>query len=393
MMTREDIRELAQFHADGKQECALSFYFEPRTPQNKSHKEEIIFAKDLVKNAIVVAEEQGKNGHARADLERILELAESLAGKHSRPKAVFACGNRGFWREFDLPSLESGTQLFVNRRFHLKPLAQVLGAQPKVWVVLVDRHKARFFDLRLNELTERVGLFRTPPTREGKSDVYAGYDGGHAQRRVEDEALHHYKDTAAYLQEGQEKDWYEKLIVGCHDVNWRDFEEQLHPYVKRRLLGRFSADMGKVTSDFIREHANRLMTEALETRRRELVKQALDEAKSNSRGVTGLRRVLKSLEMGEVQTLLIGDGFSRAATVCSNCGHLDAHLVGHCPACGHATREIDDVCDAIIPIAVERDIELFYIRDNPEFDGAGNIAALLRFRADQNTNLALRTAS
>ena len=40
MITREDIRELAQFHADGKQDCALSFYFEPRTPQNKSHKED-----------------------------------------------------------------------------------------------------------------------------------------------------------------------------------------------------------------------------------------------------------------------------------------------------------------------------------------------------------------
>ena len=393
MITREDIRELAQFHADGKQECALSFYFEPRTPHNKSHKEETILAKDLVKNAIVEAEKQGKNGHARADLDRILNLAEALPGKQSHPKAVFACGSREVWREFDLPYLDSGTQLFVNRQFHLKPLAQVLGAQPKVWVALVDRHKARFFDLRLNELTERVALFRTPLAHEGKSDGYAGYDGGHAQRRIEDEALHHYKDTAAHLQEAQEKGWHENFIVGCHDVNWRDFEKELHPYVKRRLLGRFSADIGKITGEQIREHANRLMTDAQEKRRHELVKQVLDQAKSNSHGVTGLRRVLKSLEMGEVQTLLIGDDFSRAATACSNCGHLDAHLVSHCPACGHATREIDDVCDAIIPIAIERDIELFYIKDNAEFDGAGNIAALLRFRADQNTNSALRAAS
>src|SRR5579863_8523195 len=110
MITREEIRELAQFHTQGEEGWALSFYFEPRTPQNKSHREEIIFAKDLVKNAIVEAEKQGKNGHARADFERILELAESLPGKYSHPKAVFACGSRGFWREFDLPSLEYGTQ-------------------------------------------------------------------------------------------------------------------------------------------------------------------------------------------------------------------------------------------------------------------------------------------
>ena len=101
---------------------------------------------------------------------------------------------------------------------------------------------------------------------------------GRKRRRIEDEALHHYKDTAARLQEAQEKGWYEKLIVGCHDVNWRDFEEQLHPYVTQRLLGRFSADIGKMTGDSIREHANRLLTVAQGNRRQELVQQVLDEA-------------------------------------------------------------------------------------------------------------------
>ena len=34
-------------------------------------------------------------------------------------------------------------------------------------------------------------------------------------------------------------------------------------------------------------------------------------------------------------------------------------------------------------MAIRRDIELFYVKDDPEFDKVGNIAALLRFRADQ----------
>ena len=49
--------------------------------------------------------------------------------------------------------------------------------------------------------------------------------------------------------------------------------------------------------------------------------------------------------------------------------------------------------DAIIPIAIRRDIELFYVKDDPEFDGAGNIAALLRFRADQGKGRSLPAAS
>jgi peptide subunit release factor 1 (eRF1) len=393
MITREDIRELAQFHTNGDEGSALSFYFEPRTPQNKSHHEETILAKDLVRRALREAEKTSKNGSTRADLNRILEMAENLHGNQARARAVFACGSRNFWREFDLPSQLPGTQLFVNRQFHLKPLALLLGAQPRLWVALVDRQKARFFDLRLDELKERDGMFRTPPGRQGRGDGYAGYDGGHAQRRVNDEALHHFKSVAEHLSAAFEKGLFEKLIIGCHETSWHELEPQLHPYVKQRLLGHFASDLTRITNEQIREQAGRILRESLDQRCKELAREAISQAKSNARGVTGLRRVLKSLELGEVQTLLIGDKFSHLAVQCTNCGHLDAHMVRHCPACGQETREIEDVTEAIIPAAIRRDIELFYVKDDPEFDRAGNIAALLRFRADQSKGSGLRAAS
>lgn len=393
MITREEVRELAQFRADNQHDCALSFYYAPHTPQDKSHRGEAILAKDLVKNALHESEKAGKNGCVRADLDRILQLAEGLHGNQARTKAVFACGSRKFWREFDLPLSLSKSQLSVNRRFHLKPLAQLLGAQPTLWVSLVDRQKARFFDLRLDELTEREGLFRTPPVRQGRGDGYAGYDGGHAQRRVQDEALHHLKEVAEHLREALDQGMFEKLIIGCHPSAWREFESHLHPYVKKRLLGHFSAEVGKMSIDQIREQASRVLQESIERRRHQLVAEVLNQAKSNNHGVTGLRRVLRSLELGEVQTLLLGDNFAHAAAECTSCGHIDAHPIPTCPACGRETREIDDVCDAIIPIAIQRDIEVFYVQDDPEFDRAGNIAALLRFRADQSKGQLLQAAS
>jgi len=393
MITREDIRELAQFKSENGQTCALSFYFEPRTPQNKSHRDETILVKDVIRNAQREAEKNGKNGCARADLERILTLAENLHGNQARGKAVFACSQRNFWREFDLPPQLPGTQLFINRQFHLQPLAHLLGAQPRLWAAIVDRQRARFFDLRLDELHEREGLFRKPPVRQGRSDGFGGYDGGHSQRRVEDEALHHFKDVAEHVKAGLESGAFEKLIIGCQETNWHELEAQLHPYVKQRLLGHFSADVAKLSNEQIREQATRILRDSLERRRRDLVREVLDQAKSNNRGVTGLRRVLRSLELGEVQTLLIGDNFQRAAAQCPKCGHLDAHVVSNCPACGHETQELQDVSDAIIPIAIRRDLELFYVKDDPEFDRAGNIAALLRFRADQSKGNITQAAS
>ena len=109
---------------------------------------------------------------------------------------------------------------------------------------------------------------------------------------------------------------------------------------------------------------------------------ALSQARSHGRGVTGLRRVLRSLEMGEVQALLIGEHFQSHAVECSHCGHLDAHIVNFCPVCGHPTREIVDVSEAILPQVIRGDIETFYVKGDPEFDHVGNIAALLRFRVE-----------
>jgi peptide subunit release factor 1 (eRF1) len=114
-----------------------------------------------------------------------------------------------------------------------------------------------------------------------------------------------------------------------------------------------------------------------------LVSQTLTQARSNARGVTGLRRVLRSLELGEVQTLLLGENLQAHAVECTGCGHIDAHLVSYCPVCGRATQEIVDVGEAILPWVIRRDVETFYVKDDPEFDAVGNIAALLRFRSEK----------
>jgi len=388
MITREQMHELAQF--EDPSACALSFYFQPAAPRNKAHKEETILTKDLVREALRKLEskkDKDKSEHARADLDRILRLSQDLRGNGAHAKAVFACAAQGFWREYDLPAQLSGTQLSVNRHFHLKPLAQLLGAFPRLGIVLVDRHRARLFDLRLGELTEREGFFH-PVSRRGRGDGFAGYDAGHAERRVADETRQHFKLVAEVLKEALEKGMFEKWILGCQETHSPpQFEAQLHPYVAQKLLGRFPAEVTHMSREQIRAQAERIFTAAQNRRCQEALRETLSQAHGNGRGVTGLRRVLRSLEMGEVQTLLIGDNYVSQAVECTGCGHLDAHLVHLCPACGRETREIVDVAEAILPWVIRHDIELFYVKDDPDFDQVGNIAALLRFRSGQNKNV------
>jgi hypothetical protein len=67
--------------------------------------------------------------------------------------------------------------------------------------------------------------------------------------------------------------------------------------------------------------------------------------------------------------------------------------VRYCPACGRETRALGDVADAIIPLALCHGLELLYVKNDEEFDRAGNVAALLRFRTDQRKGGMDRLAS
>ncbi len=384
MMTRDEIRELAAFQADEtKGACALSFYFQPDPPQDRSHRREAIIAKDVVKQVLKSAAGNGKNGSLHADLDRILDVATNLRG-HARGKAVFACAAHKFWKEYELPPHLGATHIYLQSRFQLKPLAALLGAQPALCVAMVDRQRARFFDLRLDDLRERGAIVHML-SRNAASYGYNGYEGGHAERRVAEEALQHFKAVSERLRTDFEKGIWERLIVGCQDASWSEFDGHLHPYVKQRLIGRFSADVASVSNEQIRDHSGAVLNQWITKRASTKAREAVAFAKANGRGVTGLRRVLQALETGEVQTLFLTENYSAQAVQCPHCGHLDAHLIRSCVACGRGTRELTDVCDAIIPIAIRRDIELFYLKEHSDLDRAGNIAALLRFRSDQRT--------
>lgn len=385
MISREQLRQLAEFECRHPNEFAVSFYFQPSTPKDKSHREEAIEAKDLVRKTLQELELNGRSREVIADLQQILHLAENLHGNQARAKAVFACSARKLWAEFDVPALVTQSRLFVNRRFHLKPLAPVFSEYPRLWVALVDRQNARFLDIYFDEIREQ-GAIRNPAPRHGRSDGYAGYDAGHSQRHIDDEARRHYRMVSSFIQNAAERKQFEALVIGCHDVNWPDLQSQLHPDVQKKIVGRFSEDFGNLTNEKAASEAEHVLRQALEQYHRQLLNETLDEARSNARGVTGLRRVLRSLEMGEIDTVLMSRDYSARAVECTNCHHLDSHLVPYCPLCGRATRQLDDVCEALVPNIVRNSISLVLMPTNETLDQVGNIAALLRFRADQNKN-------
>jgi len=381
MISREALRRLAEFQSP--KDSAISFYFQPQTPQDRSHRDEAILIKDLVKQAQHEAGRDGKHPGS-SDLARILVLAERLDGNHSRAKAIFACEAQGLWEEFDLPARLARTDLIVNRRFHLKPLMAVVDALPRTCVVLTDRKHARIFDLWANEIRDVIDIADELP-RRGRSDGWAGYDAGHTERHVDNEAMRHIKNVLDRVMERHTAGEFDNLIIGCRDDIWSDIERQLHPYLRQAIVGRFSRDVATASPEEVRDDAEQLLKEQAMTRQQGLVHEVLGEAQRNGRGAVGLRRVLESLERGEVQALLIGESFKADAVECPNCGHVDTRTAPSCAMCSSATRPLSDVADALVGFALRNSAELVEVVADQEFEKAGNVAALLRFRADQNT--------
>jgi len=382
MIARAEIRELANFHSP--ETCALTFYYQPSTPQDLSHRSEAILVKDMLRNALREAEKNGKGACGQSDIERVIALVETLHGNGGKAKAVFACAGQNFWREFDLPPRLPQTQVIFNQRFHLKPLAALLREGHTTLAVLADRTKARVFKISNGEIMEEMDFFNEL-TRRGKSDGYGGYDAGHVERRVLNEAAQHFKLIADYLKERYERDGFDHLLVGCHDEQWPEIEPHLHAYSRQRLIGHFRTDPKTATPDQVKEAALQRISQHEQEGKQRLITEVIGEAHRNANGAIGLRRVLRSLEAGEVQTLLLGANFQAPGVKCYHCGHMDFHEAEDCTVCGKPNTHLDDIGDGIVGHAIRSNVDILWIDGNEEFNRVGRIAALLRFRADQNT--------
>ncbi|HEY5029959.1 MAG TPA: hypothetical protein VIK39_16240, partial [Candidatus Angelobacter sp.] len=195
----------------------------------------------------------------------------------------------------------------------------------------------------------------------------------------------HFKMFAESLLLLSHRDKFEALLIGCQEDSWPEIESQLHTDLKQKLRGRFPIDVLSATPEEVRQHANRILTEFMLTEQMGLVREVMGEAHRNARGAVGLKHVLNALERQEVQTLLLMRSFKAEAVECPNCRHLDTRMVKTCAVCAHETRELSDVSDALVDSALRNGADIRFIDGDPDMEKAGQVAALLRFRADQNT--------
>ena len=387
MIPRQELHELASFWAG--EGDAISFYFATRTPTELAHREEPILTKEKIQE--VFGTLQGKSPSVRSDLDRLLETSIQMKGNHAQAKVVFACAREKFWREYDLPG-NFPLRLDAGESFAIAPLAASPGAHKRYCIALTDRNRSRLLLLQEGRIVEDSKALDEELDPEFDKVRTTGTGGSsHVERQREEMARKHFQFLASHLLHFYEQGNFDALLFGCRDAMWAEIESTLHNELRRVLIGRFRVDPGLATAEEVQKCAEELIGEREHADELALLESAVGGAAADALGAVGLPGVVRSLEKGEIQTLLWtpqANSESRAISACTNCGHLRLGKFAACDLCGQKTRQYSRGEEALFRRAVDLGLEVRQVT-RATLPPPDEFAAVLRFRSDHSTPQAL----
>ncbi len=384
MIPQEELLQLASFWTE--QADALSFYFGPRTPTELSHREEPMAVKEQVQQ--LFGSLRAPSAEVRRDLERILNTVEQMKGDQSRAKVIFACAREGVWREYDLPG-DYPVQLTRGHSFTLLPLFATGDQDERICIALTDRNRSRLLLMQAGVIREHSSVL---DEEKDKIRTTGTSGSSHVERQVGEHVREHYQFLADHLQHFREHGDYDALLIGCRDEMWPAIKASLHPELQRILIAHFAADPGLDTPQEIRGRVEPLLQNRTKEEQRRLVEQVAGEAARGGIGAVGLGDVARSLDQGEVRTLILpakpeSATKSASAGICTSCDHLSMETSeGICDLCGQPLHVFAPATEAFLRRAFA---EGATIRVLPGDIAQPEVGALLRFRANTSTAQAL----
>jgi peptide chain release factor subunit 1 len=378
-ITRERLRRLAGTRASEGKVISIFLNLDPRefatAPARGTEVRSV-----LDRAARLVREVESLDHDARtalrADLERVQsELTNGgLDAKGAHGLAIFASGPIGLFEVLKLAEPVDHDPVIADRPF-IEPLSAI-GAPQRWCVLLVNRRTARVF-CGPGSALEELELI--------EDDVHGQHDQGgwsqaRYQRSVDKEVADHLRHSAEVAFSLLKDDLPAGILVGAPQELAKDFEAELHPYLRERLAGRLDIDVEHSSPEDVRRAAQPAI-EAAARSAQDAALERLAEAfgAGTGRAASGLDDVLVAVHEQRVEILLVDAGFKAPGVECPVDGWLSAQDVATCPADGSATEPRADVVETAIARAVIQSADVQVLRDRPELASHGHIAAVLRF--------------
>ena len=151
----------------------------------------------------------------------------------------------GLFEAFPLPC-QLPERAVPGTRPHIRPLLVALQRCPAYRVAVVDSRHAWLFWINGDKI-ETVSAPDAASVRDSRFSGWYGLEAYHVQQRVAGLARHHYRQTAALLEQATRHGGREPLVIGGHADAVRQLLASLPPALRESFAGSFAADTHTLT--------------------------------------------------------------------------------------------------------------------------------------------------
>jgi len=368
MFSRDDLQQLAEYQG---QHAVLSLTLNV-DPTRRTKDEYRLALRHLLRSV---------QGRANGDVAAIEQFFDQEYDWSGRGLAIFSDQKEGFWKVYSLavPIVDS---VVLGPRPHLTPLANLWDVYGRFVVALIDKQGARFIFVQMGEVVDGEGVLGEEVRRvkSGSGSTPTGRRRNPDEptdRHVNEVIKRNVKDTAHALQQFCEKHTPRYLVLGGNTEIINEVRAHLGPPWAERVIGAIAGDVSDADL-VIRDRALKVVEEAELKREFGLADAALTAAAKNSHGAARIDRVLTAAHAGQIQTLLVAEGYTSEGYRCHQCGYVTMTPGPQCSFCGGAFDQIPDAVESAIGKVLEQGGRVDIVHGHAELNEVG-VAALLRY--------------
>ncbi len=247
----------------------------------------------------------------RESFEKDVEKIEQYLAEELRPSAngivIFACSASDLFEALQLDAPIERNRLTVGDRPHLTPLAWVMDRHPRHAVVLSDTNAAHIYVFGRGRTIGREDLSSPKMSRTDAG----GWNQMRYQRHVDNLHQNHAKELIETLGKIVAEDRVDRIFLAGDDVIVPLLRSELTKELEHKVVGVLRLDI-RTPEDEVKAAA----AEALSTHEgkveAERVEQLVGEWRAGRLAVAGPREVLKALENGQVEEVVMSRAFAEA---------------------------------------------------------------------------------
>jgi peptide chain release factor subunit 1 len=377
MITRETLSELMNFRPEHY--LTTTLYLTIDAAPNPAY---LIVIKDLIKQKQRDLETQTLSTEVRKsveeDLKKISDFVRLKFERNGvRTLVVFSCAASKFWITLNL-NLSLYDQIAVGPTPYLRPLILLLEEFHRYLAILMERSKARLFEVYAGEIQEFIDVFDVVPGRV-RVGGFGGSEERKIERHIEDHVRRHFKHVADVAFELFKRNSHDRVVLLGSEQNTNEFHHYLHNTLHQKIAGTGVLEITASIQDVLK-HVIRIEQKIKMEEDEQLLRRLFAEVRSGGLGVVGLDSTIRALQQGQLNSLIAQQGFVARGYRCKECGGLSIHD-GNCDYCGGPLEQVSDIVESAVLNAMGQGCQVRYIAaTQTELSQAGNIGAILRFK-------------